>query len=208
MPTLKSGAVILGAYATKIRKTLFAQLRDKLRAGEISSQEIARAAGELNRILYTLFVERLKLEKGDVVRVSIDYEILNSKIVWNWEKVKIECYKRLSDEEVIKILRGILTANLQKGYEVRMIRETRLGDLIFEVIENGKRVGLLVVTSLNGEAIIRGAIRPNLVIPKTRIKSDTEIEKYLSERIGDVLKVGTQGSEEEVEKILEEISSL
>jgi hypothetical protein len=207
MPTLRSGAVILGAYASKIRKTLFAQLKDKVKAGEISSQEIARAAGELNKALYTLFVERLKLEKGDVVRISIDYEIDEQKISWKWDTIKIECFRRVPEEEIAKNLSEILKEEKAK-YTLIKLRETKLGDLIFEVLENEKQIGLIVVTPLDNEAIIRGAIRPTTIIQKRRIKIEGDIEGYLSNSLKEILESGKQTEKEEVEKIINEISSL
>jgi hypothetical protein len=207
MPTLRSGAVILGAYALKIRKTLFAQLKDKVKAGEVSSQEIARAASELNKALYTLFVERLKLEKGDAVRISIDYEIYEQKISWKWDTIKIECFKRIPEEEIMKNLFDILKRGEAK-YNIRKLRETKLGDLIFEVLENEKQIGLMVVTPLDNEAIIRGAIRPTTIIQKRRVKIEGNIEEYLSNSLKEILESGKQEENEEVEKIINEILSL
>jgi hypothetical protein len=207
MPTLKSGAVILGAYASKIRKTLFAQLKDKVKAGEISSQEIARAAGELNKTLYVLFVERLKLEKGDVVRVSIEYEMWKQEIKWKWDTIKIECFKRISEDEIMKNLSEILKEGKTK-YIIRKLRETKLGDIIFEILENEKQTGLIVVTPLNEEIVVRGAIRPTTLIPKIRMKIEGNIEEYLSNSLKEILESGKQVEKEEVEKIVSEISSL
>jgi hypothetical protein len=207
MPTLKSGAVILGAYASKIRKTLFAQLKDKVKAGEISSQEIARAAGELNKTLYVLFVERLKLEKGDVVRVSIEYGMEKQEINWKWDTIKIECFKRISEDEIMKNLSEILKEGKTK-YIIRKLRETKLGDIIFEILENEKQTGLIVVTPLNDEIIVRGAIRPTTLIPKIRMKIEGNIEEYLSNSLKEILESGKQVEKEEVEKIVSEISSL
>jgi hypothetical protein len=207
MPTLKSGAIILGAYATKIRKTLFAQLKDRVKSGEISSQEIARAAGELNKTLYTLFVEKLRLEKGDVVRVTIDYEIENQRISWKWDTIKIECFKRISEDEISKHLKTVLKGE-EVGYSMRKIRETRIGDILFEVLENGKQVGIMVVTPLNGEAVIRGAIKQVGIIPRLRMKIEGEIEDFLPSRINEILKHANKAEEREIEKLIEEISSL
>jgi hypothetical protein len=207
MPTLRSGAVILGAYASKIRKTLFAQLKDKLKTGEISGQEVARAAGELNKTLYTLFVERLKLEKGDVVRISIDYEMEGQKINWKLDTIKIECFKRVPEEEIMKNLFDILKREKAK-YTLRKLRETKLGDLIFEVLENEKQIGLIVVTPLDNEAIIRGAIRPTTIIQKRRVNIEGNIEEYLSNSLKEILESGKKAEKEEVEKIINEISSL
>jgi len=208
MPTLRSGAVILGAYATKIRKALFAQLKDKVKAGEISSQEVARASGELNKVLYTLFVEKLKLEKGDVVRVEIDYEILNSKIIWKWSDIKISCYRKVSDEEIGKNLKEVLASSKPKEFFVKKVRETSIGDVIFEVFRNEEKVGLLVVTPLEEEVIVRGAIKPSTIIPKTRIRAEGSVEEYLNEAIDDLLRIGKQVEIEEVEKMMREISPL
>jgi hypothetical protein len=207
MSTLRSGAVILGAYASKIRKSLFAQLKDKVKAREISSQEIARAAGELNKTLYTLFVERLKLEKGDVVRISIDYEISQQKISWKWDTIKIECFKRVPEEEIMKNLLDILKRGEAK-HTIRKLRETKLGDLIFEILENEKQIGLIVVTPLDNEAIIRGAIKPTTIIQKRRVNIEGDIEEYFSNSLKEILESGKQAEKEEVEKIINEISSL
>jgi hypothetical protein len=207
MPTLRSGAVILGAYASKIRKTLFAQLKDKVKAGEVSSQEIARAAGELNKTLYTLFVEGLKLEKGDVVRISIDYEMEGQKIKWKLKTFDFDGFKRIPEEEIMKILFDILKRGEAK-YTIRKLRETKLGDLIFEVLDNEKQIGLIVVTPLDNEAIIRGAIRPTTIIQKRRVNIEGNIEEYLSNSLKEILEAGKQAEKEEVEKIINEILSL
>ncbi|HIE58698.1 MAG TPA: DUF2258 domain-containing protein [Hydrogenothermaceae bacterium] len=52
MPQLSTGLVIAGAYADKLRRVLFAQLRDKIKAGELTNQLVAQKAGELNRLLF------------------------------------------------------------------------------------------------------------------------------------------------------------
>jgi len=80
MPTLSTGLIIAGAYADKLRRTLFAQLSDRVKSGEIDSKEVARAAAEVNQLLFNIIVEDLKMNKGDVVRVRVDYEIEGSQI--------------------------------------------------------------------------------------------------------------------------------
>ncbi len=208
MPILKSGAIILGVYASKIRRTLFAQLKDKIKTGEIQGQEIARAAGELNKILYILFIEKLKLEKGDVVRIAIDYDLEGQKIKWNWGNLKVECYRKVSSEEINKNLLDVLKTQQKSEYSVRRLRETNLGDVIFEVLKNDAVVGLIVVTQINGEAILRGAIEPNIILQKMRIVFEGDVENYLAINFEDVLKMGKESTEDDVRKILEEISSL
>jgi len=72
--SLSSGLVIAGAYADKIRRTLFAQLKDLVKQDKSFSKEVARATGELNAVLFRILVEELKL-KGDVVRIRINYNV-------------------------------------------------------------------------------------------------------------------------------------
>ncbi|HDD66346.1 MAG TPA: DUF2258 domain-containing protein, partial [Nitrososphaeria archaeon] len=62
---LRTGVVVAGAYADRVRRVLFAQLSQKIKSGELDAREVARAAGELNTILYEAFVRNLALSKGD-----------------------------------------------------------------------------------------------------------------------------------------------
>ncbi len=123
MPTLSTGLIIAGAYADKVRRTLFAQLRDKIKQGEITPQEIAKAAGELNRIIYEVLVNKLRIDKGDVVRVRVDYEVENGKVVWNYKTLRIEAFKRVPDEEVDKTLKESLPEAVKKFVEEAEVEE-------------------------------------------------------------------------------------
>ena len=69
-------------------------------------------------------------------------------------------------------------------------------------------VGLIVVTQINGESILRGAIEPNIILQKMRIVFEGDVENYLAINFEDVLKMGKESTEDDVRKILEEISSL
>jgi hypothetical protein len=215
MVTLRSGAVIVGAYAKKIRKTLFAQLKDKVKSKEISAQEIARAAGEINRILYILFVEKLKLDKGDVVRVVIDYELIDNQIKWNFSTLKIECYRKVPEEDINRYLKEILegiekisTVDVSE-YSIKKVKETKLGDIIFEIYKDKKKVGILIATQIEDEVVVRGAIKdPPLLISKLRIKFGESVDKTVISNFENILKKAIPSSEEEVKKTIEEISSL
>jgi hypothetical protein len=215
MVTLRSGAVIVGAYAKKIRKTLFAQLKDKVKSKEISSQEIARVAGEINRILYILFVEKLKLDKGDVVRVVIDYELIDSQIKWNFSTLKIECYRKVPEEDINRYLKEILEG-IEKisevdvsEYSIKKVKETKLGDIIFEIYKEKKKVGILIATQIEDEVVVRGAIKePPLLISRLRVKFEENVDKTITNNFENILKKAIPSSEEEVKKTIEEISSL
>lgn len=100
---MNSGLVIAGAYADKVRRTLFAQKRNIA----VSDEEIARAAAELNVILYEIFVNKIGLDKGDAVRVRIKYEVNNGRIEWNYETLRVEAFKRVDDQTIQKITREV-----------------------------------------------------------------------------------------------------
>ena len=98
MPRLSSGLIIAGAYANKLRRTLFAQFRDKIKKErdkarkEELMREIARASGELNSTLFFLLRD-LGVDKGDVVRIAIEYNVEEGKIKWLWDTLEVQHYK-------------------------------------------------------------------------------------------------------------------
>ncbi len=101
---LSTGLIIAGAYADKVRKVAFAQLKDELKRGNITPQTIVRRTAELNRLLYDILVNRLKVDKGDVVRIRIEYEVRNGDIEWKLDTLQIEVFRRVTDEEVRKAI--------------------------------------------------------------------------------------------------------
>jgi len=106
MPTLSTGLVIAGAYADKLRRTLFAQLSQKIKAGELESSEVARAAAEINQLLYNILVHDLKIEKGDVVRIRIDYDIKDGSITWKKDTLSLEVFKRVDESKVAEAIKN------------------------------------------------------------------------------------------------------
>jgi len=216
MPTLRSGAVIVGAYATKIRKTLFAQLKDKVKAKEISSQEIARAAGEVNKMLYILFVEKLRLDKGDVVRVTIDYDLTpENQIVWNYDTLKVEAYRKVPEDEINRYLKEVMEGIRKvsqikvEDYSIEKVRETKLGDIIFNIKKDRKVVGILIATQVDEDVVVRGAIKdPPFLISKTKIKFEENIENSVIKNFSNLLRRAVPTSEEEAEKTIKEIKEL
>ena len=212
MPTLNTGLVIVGAYADKVRRTLFAQLKDKIKAKEIDSKMVAKASGDLNKLLYEIFVNRLKLDKGDVVRIVVDYDVEDGEVVWNLESLRVEVFKRLAEEEYADIIKESVKRieELEEVEEVRMrierVGETDLGDVIYEIRIGDEKVGALVLTPLNGEGIVRGAlIKPNpVVIERTKITMESLEEELLKVVEGK----GKVVSEEEAEKIIKEIEGM
>ena len=216
LPTLSTGLIIAGAYADKVRRTLFAQLRDRIKQGEITNQEVARAAGELNRVLYYILVEKLKTDKGDVVRARIEYDIIDGQVKWKYDTLRLEVFRRIPDEdvsakvsEIIGRIEEILSKAVQ--YTVEKVLTTKLGDHIYWIKLGEKRVGAIIVTPLNGSAIVRGAVLdPSpVIIDRGRIEyKEGELDQVVSREIVEMLRVGRHAESSEVEEILKDIEAL
>jgi Uncharacterized protein conserved in archaea len=105
MPTLNTGGIIAGAYADKVRRTLFALTKEAVSQGLIKQEDVAYASAILNQLLYKILVEELKCDKGDMVRIVIDYEIKDGKIVWDYDKLKIEWFVRQDQGRIDEAVR-------------------------------------------------------------------------------------------------------
>jgi hypothetical protein len=211
MSQLTTGLVITGAYADKIRKTLFAQLKDNIKKGEILSQEVARAIAELNRILYHILVEKLKLDKGDVVRIRIEYNIENNKIKWKYENLQIEIFKKQDVSGIISEIIPEIEKLLIPNYVIEKISTTIFGDHIYRIKLNDKDIGKIVLTMINGElGIIHGALlEPSpLIINKRKITIKEDIDKFLSENINDIIASAQSVEFTEAEKVIKSIETL
>lgn len=108
---ITTGLVIAGAYADKLRKTLFAQVREYVKTGQLRQEEVARAAGELNSLLFRLIVEELGLSKGDVVRIRAAYYISEGRIKWDLSSLRVEVFRRIPEEEVARLLATLIQSS-------------------------------------------------------------------------------------------------
>jgi hypothetical protein len=214
---LSTGFIIAGAYADKVRKTLFAQLRDHMKRGEVSAQEVARAAAELNRVLYHILVERLKSNKGDVVRAKIEYDVESGRVVWNYDTLQLEVFKRVPDEEVQKVVRET-TSEISKlleraiAYSVEKAAITSYGDYLFRVKIDDKVVGALTVTTLDNEvAIIRGAVLEPIpiIIDKSKVPLEGKsVEEVVSSSLATLIKSARNVELVEAERALKGIEAV
>jgi hypothetical protein len=217
MVLLSTGFIIAGAYADKVRKTLFAQLRDHMKRGEVSAQEVARAAAELNRALYHILVERLKSDKGDVVRAKIEYDVEGGKVVWDYNTLQLEVFKRVPDEEVQRVLRET-TSEISKlleraiAYNVERAAVTSYGDYLFRVKIDDKVVGALTVTTIDNEvAIIRGAVlEPTpIIIDKSKVPLEGKsVEEVVSSNLTNLVKSARNVELAEAERALKGIEAM
>ncbi len=205
---LSTGLVIAGAFADKLRKTLFAQLRDRIKAGEIQASEVARAAGEINRHLYRIIVENLRLDKGDVVRIRVNYDVVDGRIVWDYNSITIEAFRRVPEEEVLKAME--VEPETPAEYSVRRLGETPLGDIVYAVVQGDRDVGRIIATPINGDVVVRGAIRdPPTIIPKTRVSvPGGDVDAAIMKNVRAIITTGKQAEASEVNKVIKEIDDL
>ena len=210
---LSSGYIIVGAYADKIRRTLFAQLRDHIKKKEIDPKMVAKASGELNKLLYEILVNKLKLDKGDVVRVMVEYELDNGEVVWNLDTLRIEAFKRMPEEEIKPVIEDAISRmeELEEieemKFEIEKAGETDLGDTVYLVKVEGELAGALILTPLNGEGLVRGAlIKPNpVLIEKMKIDTGEDLKQVLVEVVE---RKGREIDEGTAEKIVNEIKEM
>jgi hypothetical protein len=194
MPRLSSGFVIAGAYADKIRRTVFAQLRDAIKEGTLKSNEVAFGIAQLNKLLYSILVEGIKVDKGDVVRVVIEYEVVPGKIEWKLDTLKVEVFRRVPDEEVRKVVESrlskaeaIMTGIVE--YSVEKLGETEDGDVVVAIKLGDREVGALVLTPIDSEFIyIKKAamLEPTpSIVEKQRVPLDGKtVEEAVKSNIG------------------------
>ncbi|MCS7121639.1 MAG: DUF2258 domain-containing protein [Archaeoglobaceae archaeon] len=210
---LSSGYVIVGIYADKIRKTLFAQLRDAIKSGQIDSKEVAKAVAELNVLLYEIFVNRMKVDKGDVIRVRIEYDVADSKIVWKYDTLAIEVFRRVSDAEVSRIVKDVVIrageiTRAEVSYEVKKAGTTELGDDIYYLYLKEQFSGALIVTSLNDLFLIRGAV----TLPVAKILDKTKItytgEEELKQKVSKLFKEARNVEVREALRAINEIKAM
>ncbi len=211
---LSSGYIIVGAYADKIRKVLFGHFSDRIKAKEIDPKLVAKYAGDLNKFLYEIFVNRLKLDKGDVVRVRIEYEYDEDtkEFKWDFSTLRLEVFKRVPEEEVKKVLEEAreeveTIISREIAYDVKKLGTTEFGDEIYEVYVSDQSVGILQVTPIDEEIVVKGAFTyPEAkVIEKTRMKIVESIENTLKSNIGSLLITAKEADYEKCRKIIERI---
>lgn len=213
--TLRTGLVLAGGYADKVRRVLFAQLRDSIKKGELSNSDVARAAAELNRLLFEILVNRLMIDKGDVVRIAIEYDVEPPNIVWRLDTLQIQAWKRIPDEEIEpKVKESLAKAEeYMRGeiaIEARKLGETDTGDIVYELLYNNIRVGALLVTPLDGSAVVRGAITDPtpMVLKRTTVEVEGDLDEYIERHVSELISNARNAEKREAQKVVREILAL
>ncbi len=220
MPLLSSGLVIAGAYADKIRRTLFAQMRDYVRQDKTWAQKVAYAAAQLNRFLYTILVEQLKIDKGDVVRVRIEYEIDEDakEIRWKWETLQLEAFRRVPQDQVDAVVKQFVSraaevSTAAVAYSLQKLGETFDGDIVYAVTLGDKEVGAVVVMPVNENlAILKvgAVVEPTPAIfekAKLELQPGQTLETALKNALSTVIQTARHVSYDEALKLVNAIRS-
>ena len=211
---ISTGLVIAGAYADKLRRTLFAQLSPKIKSKEISAAAVARASRDLNMLLYNILVEKLAVKKGDVVRIRIGYTLEDGEIKWDYDSLNIEVYRRVGEEEVEKILKETLMKAeevIERKLRVEEVGKTPIGDLVYSVKLGDAEVGLLEVTSLDDEILVRGALTSPepVIIEKAKLKLEgRESIEVIEDKLRELSELGRRVGREEAEETLKKLLEL
>jgi len=212
MVRLSTGFVIVGAYAKKLRKTLFAQLKEKMKDKEIASK-LAYASAQLNKLLFEVIVNKLKLEKGDLVKIVIEYEFdeNNKEVNWKYDTLKITSYKKVPQEEIERCLEETLRELKEDSIlTVEKVGDTADGDIIFSILNNNKKeVGIIVTTPLNEKTyLLKKAVvadKEAFEIEKIKIEEVESITEALTNIVNFDTSLRKKLNREDAQRLIEAI---
>ncbi|MGC8974638.1 MAG: DUF2258 domain-containing protein [Thermoprotei archaeon] len=217
MPTMRTGLVIAGGYATKVRRVVFAQLAEDIKEKRIDSKSVAFHVAQLNKFLFTLLVDKLKVNKGDAVRVSIDYEVSEGKILWKFDTLRVEVFRRIPDEEIATVLtmlvpeaEKIMTAPVE--YTVVFAGETSDGDKIYTLKVGEQEGGIVELIPVN-EEFLYVKVGVLLVPEPTKIEKvkvaleGRSYEEALRASVNDLLGKGKPITPSEADSIMSYVKS-
>jgi len=188
---LVTGLVKLSGYAVKIRRTIFAQLKNDIKSGKIATEQVAYRTGRLNELLYKILVETLRLSKNDVVRVSIDYDVVGGDIRFDWSTLNIEIYKYNTElsEKATEEGKRLINEKLA-DYDFTVTESEKKGPAKYYDIKLGnEKIGTVTAININNDIALSGAVIINgkgykvtgIVKPSETIES--EIKRLVIEAI-------------------------
>nr|WP_240922492.1 single- stranded DNA-binding family protein [Thermococcus sp. 9N3] len=135
---LSTGYVRASGYAHKVRRVLFALARKK-----VEPKEIIRASAELNQRIFEEF-QRLNVSKEDVVRITVEFRIKDGSIVWDYDSLRIEVYRKGEEERLAKAMEEVEERERELEEKIKAIEEValnlkKLSDELIERIEELKQ---------------------------------------------------------------------
>jgi len=206
VPTLNTGLVRVAGYAPKVRRTLLAQLKQAIAAGEVSPREAVYKAAQLNRLLYISLVEELHLQKNDIVRVRVDYELSDGELKWNLDTVRIDVW-RADDALSAKVAETLkAVAEREKWREqrltARLVASSPLGEEVYELLRGDARVGAVKVVKTDDTAVVIGAVLDPPVKIKATVKTVEDIAAVAESATATEAPVAREEAEKIVEALL------
>ena len=206
MPTLNTGLVRVAGYAPKVRRTLLAQLKPAIAAGEVSPREAVYKAAQLNRLLYISLVEELHLQKNDIVRVRVDYELSDGELKWNLDTVRIDVW-RADDALSAKAAETLkAVAEREKWREqrltARLVASSPLGEEVYELLRGDARVGAVKIVKTDDTAVVIGAVLDPPVKIKATVKTVEDIAAVAESATATEAPVAREEAEKIVEALL------
>lgn len=216
MPTLKTGLVSVAGYADKVRKTIFAQNKSLVKDKEWS-KALAYGAAVINVALYKLLVDELHLDKRDVVRVSIDYNLDQEKktVVVDWDSLSIEVYKRQEPDAYslkVESFKHRIKQQPEEQYSVSKIGETVGGDEVYAIKLGEREVGVALVYPVNDTRVLVKKLvvlepAPLQVMKQTIELGDASVEQRLTELLSSIKQLGVEIDQEKATKTIELVKS-
>lgn len=210
---MRSGYVIAGAYADKIRRVAFAQLRDLIKEGVIKTSDVAYSVAQLNKVLYRALVDELKVDKGDVVRISIDYDVKQNVIEWRFDTLRLEVFRRIPSDVIegtLSKIRSEIKSIMEAAVEFNIERlgETEDGDIVYVMKLGDKEVGAFIATPVNNDIVYvkkGAALAPSpMVVEKLRISCDGKgVEEAIKANIDKFTSTARYVSYNDAAKIIE-----
>ena len=95
-------------------------------------------------------------------------------------------------------------------FEVEKLGDTDTGDVIYDVRYAGRSVGALLVTPLNGSALVRGAVtEPTpLVLKRATITYEGDLDEYIKRNIAGIMEQAMNTERRDAEKVVREIKAM
>jgi len=211
---INTGLIPAAVYATKTRRALYALLQSLVKKDKEWGKIINDEIGKLNRALYHLFTVDLKIDKTDVIRLRIEFDVDEEgrRILWKWETLDIEVYKQIPKEEVRKHIEHLITMISEIvakpiNYVVEKIATTMDGDDVYLVKLDHEEVGAALALGVDENTIVlkkAAVLQPNpLIYEKTKIALDGRTaEQALQDELSLATKKGVHAEYSEALKIV------
>lgn len=215
----RTGLVLASGYANKLRRVIFAIVKDKIKLGEITQQQVAYRVGQLNAVLFKILAEMENVKKDDVVRIIVPFDVVNGDLVFNYKDIIVQLWRH--DIETEKRIKEALEKLSEKGLverEFNFALSKEMGPVkMYDILLDNENVGKLYIMvlqtsgdnltiSYNGVVTINGE-RYRIAGVET-IQSGEPLEIMLRRIVNSAITEENRISESEAEKLIEEISKM